>query len=127
VSLNHFSFPRGPRWAKLVDHEQSLYSHCMYGLFPFTFEIVKSQTKVYSNFGIFVSKNLTFKKEKKKKKPSKQPYPAATHYTVTPYIYIYIVMLHVIPMSFLCPSKNEVAFKITIELVIDQNSILITW
>jgi hypothetical protein len=31
------------------------------------------------------------------------------------------VMLHVIPMSLLCPSKNEVAFKITIELVIDQN------
>jgi hypothetical protein len=37
------------------------------------------------------------------------------------------VMLHVIPMSLLCPSKNEVAFKITIELVIDQNwTILIT-
>jgi hypothetical protein len=29
-------------------------------------------------------------------------------------------MLHVIPMSLLCPSKNEMAFKITIELVIDQ-------
>lgn len=32
------------------------------------------------------------------------------------------VMLHVIPMSLLCLSKNEVAFKIIIELVIDQNS-----
>jgi len=32
------------------------------------------------------------------------------------------VMLHVILMSLLYPSKNEVAFKITIELVIDQNS-----
>jgi hypothetical protein len=31
------------------------------------------------------------------------------------------VMLHVILMSLLCPSKNEVAFKITIELVTDQN------
>jgi hypothetical protein len=31
------------------------------------------------------------------------------------------VILNVIPMSLLCPSKNEVAFKITIELVIDQN------
>jgi hypothetical protein len=30
-------------------------------------------------------------------------------------------MLHVIPMFLLCPSKNEVAFKITIELAIDQN------
>jgi hypothetical protein len=30
------------------------------------------------------------------------------------------VMLHVIPMSLLCPSKNDVTFKITIELVIDQ-------
>jgi len=28
-------------------------------------------------------------------------------------------------MSYPCPSKNGVAFKITIELVIDQNSILI--
>jgi hypothetical protein len=35
------------------------------------------------------------------------------------------VILDVIPMSLLCPSKNGVAFKITIELVIDQNSILI--
>jgi hypothetical protein len=35
--------------------------------------------------------------------------------------YILRVMLHVIPMSFLYPSKNEVAFKITIELMIDQN------
>jgi len=33
----------------------------------------------------------------------------------------------VIPMFLLCPSKNEVAFKITIDHVIDQNSILITW
>jgi hypothetical protein len=30
-------------------------------------------------------------------------------------------MLHVILMSLLYPSKNEVAFKITVELVINQN------
>jgi hypothetical protein len=37
------------------------------------------------------------------------------------------VILDVIPMFLLCPSKSEMAFKITIELVIDQNSILIKW
>jgi len=31
------------------------------------------------------------------------------------------VMLDIIFMSFLCPFKNDVAFKITIRLVIDQN------
>jgi hypothetical protein len=35
------------------------------------------------------------------------------------------IILNVIPISLMCPSKNEVVFKITIELVIDQNSILI--
>jgi len=30
-------------------------------------------------------------------------------------------MLDVIPISLLCPSKNEVAFKITVGLVINQN------
>jgi hypothetical protein len=31
------------------------------------------------------------------------------------------VILYVIHMSFLCPSKNDAAFKIIIGLVIDQN------
>jgi hypothetical protein len=31
------------------------------------------------------------------------------------------IILNVIPISLMCPSKNEVTFKITIELVIDQN------
>jgi hypothetical protein len=51
-------------------------------------------------------------------------------FTTSPSVYYQVrnrVMLYVILMSLLCPSKNEVAFKITIELVIDQNWILITW
>jgi len=34
-------------------------------------------------------------------------------------------MLHVIPMSLLCPSKNEVAFKITLVLVINFDHMVI--
>jgi hypothetical protein len=37
------------------------------------------------------------------------------------------VILDIIPMSLLCSFKSEMTFKITIGLVIDQNSILIKW
>jgi hypothetical protein len=37
------------------------------------------------------------------------------------------IMLHIIPLSSFCPPKIDVAFKITIEFMIDHYWILIQW